>query len=222
MPPLDRVLAPVLLAALCAPAVAQEADAGFTLPVTLTGQALYSHRLQSTDSSAAPATAAFHAVLYPSLKLGPHWFVYSSIHLSSTPFYYADAYDASHNLETNVVQAFLGYTRTYKSTSFLIKAGQLSTAFGSFPLHYDDAENPLIDQPLPYSAYLKLRPDQLPCNVDDLLDPRQYGTSANFHCGGSSGEGEGLTPATLYGLPAVEADISTHKLDARLPLTNSS
>jgi hypothetical protein len=218
---IHRISGPLLAVLLCMRAFAQEAEAGFTLPVTLTGEGLYTHRLQSTDTSASPVTGAFHAALYPGFKFGPHWFVYSSIHLSSTPFYYNDSYEPDHQLETQVVQAFLGYTQNYGTTSVMVKAGKLASAFGSFPLHYDDADNPLLDQPLPYSAYLTLRPDQLPCGVNDLLS-QQYAASAHYGCGGSWGNSDGLMPVTLYGLPGVEVDLSTHKIDARLQLTNSS
>ena len=213
--------APLLALFLCMRAFAQEAEAGFTLPVTITGEGLYTHRLQSEAANASPVTGAFHAALYPGFKLGPHWFFYSSIHLSSTPFYYNDSYEPDHEIETQVVQAFLGYTRQYGSTSVMVKAGKLASAFGAFPLHYDDADNPLLDQPLPYSAYLSLRPDQLPCGVKDLLH-QQYAASARYACGGAWGDGEGLMPVTLYGLPGVEVDLSTHKIDARFQLTNSS
>ena len=202
-------------------AFGQEAEAGVTLPVTITGEGLYTHRLQSADANASPLTGAFHAVFYPGFKLGPHWFVYSSIDVSSTPFYYSDSYEPDHQVETQVVQAFLGYTHQYGATSVVLKAGKLASAFGAFPLHYDDADNPLLDQPLPYAAYLKLRADQLPCGVNDLLS-QQYASSANYACGGSSGDSEGLMPVTLYGLPGVEVDLSTHKFDARIQLTNSS
>src|SRR5260370_34774553 len=89
----------LLVVALRMRASAQEAGAGFSMPVTLTFGALYTHRLQTGDPAASPLAAAFHAVLYPSLKLGPHWFVYSSIHLRSTPFSYYDAYESEHELK---------------------------------------------------------------------------------------------------------------------------
>src|SRR5260370_6978979 len=107
----------LLVVALRLPVSAQEAGAGFSMPVTLTGGALYTHRLQTGDSSASPVAAAFHAVLYPSLKLGPHWFVYSSIHLRSTPFSYYYAYQSGHALKAPGVQAFLGHTRASKHTT---------------------------------------------------------------------------------------------------------
>ena len=37
----------------------------------------------------------------------------------------------------------------------VIRAGQLSSAFGSFLLRYDDADNPLVDMPLTYGYYYK-------------------------------------------------------------------
>ena len=78
-----------------------------------------------------------------------------------------------------------------------MKMGKLASAFGAFPLHYDDVVNPLIDQPLPYT-YL-------------LLQPSSSG-SQNY----------GFTPVTLYGLPAAEVDLSWHRLDTRFQVTNSS
>ena len=219
---IHRISGPLLALFLCLRAFAQEAEAGFTLPVTITGEGLYTHRLQSADTNASPVTGAFHAALYPGFKLGPHWFVYSSIHLSSTPFYYYDSYEPDHQLETKVVQAFLGYNRHYGTTSVMVKAGKLTSAFGAFPPHYDDADNPLLDQPIPYSAYFKLRADQLPCGVRDLLHQRYTAEATQYACGGASGDSEGLTPVTLYGLPGVEVDLSAHKFDARFQLTNSS
>jgi len=35
----------------------------------------------------------------------------------------------------------------------VVRAGELSTAFGSFLLRYDDADNPLIDMPMAYGYY---------------------------------------------------------------------
>lgn len=212
----------LLLAALPLPVSAQEADAGLSMPVTLTGGALYTHRLQTRDPGTSPVAAAFHAMLYPSLKLSPHWFVYSSIDLRSTPFSYYDAYEADHELKTRVVQAFFGYTRTFKKATMLVKVGQLTSAFGSFPPHYDDADNPLLDQPSSYTTYTNLRPDQLPCSADDIIYGQKYATSVKYHCGGSHAYREGLTPVAIYGLPGIELDLSTHKIDGRFQMTNSS
>ena len=221
--PVRRLPFVALLAAIfCARAAAQEADAGFTMPVTITGGALYTHRLTADDPDGRPYGGAFHAVLNPGLKLGPHWFVYSSIHVRSTPFFYHEAYEPEREIKARVVQAFVGYTRTRKNTTVLVKAGQLASAFGSFPLRYDDAENPLLDEPIGYATYLTLRADQLPCSAEDLIEAGEYGWALKYHCGGATASSEGLMPATLYGLPGIEVDLSTRKFDTRFQLTNSS
>ena len=67
------------------------------------------------------------------------------------------------------IQAFVGYQIRREKATVVIKAGRLSSAFGAFPLHYDDADNALLDQPLSYIQTLTLRNDQLPCGVADLL-----------------------------------------------------
>jgi hypothetical protein len=164
MPARNIPFAALLAAIFCAGAAAQEAEVGFTMPVTLTGGALYTHRLNGDDPDRRPYAGAFHAVLNPSLKLGAHWFVYSSIHVRSTPFFYHEAYEPEREIKARVVQAFVGYTRSRKNTTVLVKAGQLASAFGSFPLRYDDAENPLLDERIGYATYLKLRADQLTCS----------------------------------------------------------
>lgn len=120
-----------------------------------------------------------------------------------------------------MLQALAGFSSTIGKASLLIKAGQLSSAFGSFPLRYDDAKNPLIDQPAGYVTMLPLRPDQVPCGVRDLLH-QQYGAGIRHYCGGSKKEGYGLLPATLYGLAGVEAEMSAGRADARIQITNSS
>jgi len=211
----------LLLAACSLPVTAQEAETGIAVPVTITGGALYSHRMLGDNPAAGPLAGAFHAAFSPSLRLNAHWFAYASIQLRSTPFYYYDAFDADHDIKLQAVQAFVGYTRTYKSARLLVKAGQLVTAFGSFPLHYDDADNALLDQPLSYSTYLKLPPLPRACNAQ-VFTQNQDAPWTGSPCGGWQADEYGLTPVTLYGLPGVEVDLSVHKLDARLQLTNSS
>jgi len=207
-----------LLAALAQRTWAQDAEAGIAVPITITGGALYSHRMQGDEATAGPLAGAFHAAFSPSLRLNDHWFAYASIQLRSTPFYYYDAFEADHNIDLQAVQAFLGYTTTYKSVTLVVKAGQLITAFGAFPLHYDDNENALLDQPLSYSTYLKLPSIPVNCNSPQTGGAAWGGSS----CGASQGDDYGLTPVTLYGLPGVELDLSSHKIDARFQVTNSS
>jgi hypothetical protein len=154
-------LAILALGFLSLPVRAQEADAGITVPVTITGWALYSHRMQGDDPAAGVMAGAFHAAFFfqPQIE---HTLVCLSVHsAASKPFYYYDAFAADRLVKLKVARAFVGYTRSYKSATIVIKAGQLASAFGSFPLRYDDTENPLLDQPTSHSTYLKLRPDQL-------------------------------------------------------------
>jgi hypothetical protein len=201
---------------------AQEATSSFEIPVTLTGGSMFTRRLQSGDPMQAPYSFGFRAVISPTLRLGPHWFFYSALQINSTPYFYYDAYAADEKgVDFHALQAFVGYSTTVKKASLLIKAGQLSSAFGSFPLQYDDAKNPLIDQPLSYSSRIPLRPDQLPCGVNDLLS-QEYNSDISHQCGGPDKERYGLLPATVYGLIGLEAELSAGRMDARLQITSSS
>jgi hypothetical protein len=165
-------------------AVAQESSVGITMPATITGEGLYSQRLREQDPDAASAAAAFRLVLYPSLKLGSHWFVSGAFQVHSTPFFYDEAEYPNRTVDTKILQAFVGYSRSTENTSLTVKAGHLATAFGSFPLRYDDALNPLIDVPPSYGYDEK--------------------------------------PVSLDGLPALEVNVSHHRIDTRFQLSNSS
>jgi hypothetical protein len=220
-----RILLPVthlaaLYAALAAPAQSQDSNFGISMPVTLSGGAMYTGRLSLADPGSSPFTAGFQALLYPTLRLGTHWFAYSALQFRLAPYLYYDAYEPDHEWYIQPIQAFIGYQIQKEKTSVVFKAGRLSSAFGAFPLHYDDADNALLDQPLSYIQTLSLRNDQLPCGVGGLLQ-QHYGYVSN-PCGGPAGGEEGLTPVTLYGLPGVEADISSHKVDARIQITSGS
>lgn len=207
-------------ALLAAALPAQDSNFGISVPVTVSGGAMYTQRLQFADPSDSPVTEGLRAVIYPTLQLGSHWFAYAAVQARLTPYLYYDAYDSEHEWYLETLQAFLGYAIRGEKSSLVFKAGRLSTAFGAFPLHYDDVENPLLDQPLSYIQTLTLRHDQLPCGVSDLL--RQgYGFVGNS-CGGVAGYGLGLTPATLYGLPGVSAEFSGHRVDARVQITSGS
>ncbi len=210
----------VLFAALAAPGQSQDSNFGISVPVTVSGGAMYTGRLQLAEPGNSPFTAGFQAALYPTLRLGKHWFAYSALQFRLSPYLYYDAYDADHEWYVETIQAFVGYQIQHEKTSVVFKAGRLSSAFGAFPLHYDDADNPLLDQPLSYIQTLAMRNDQLPCGVPGLL-AQHYGYVVG-NCGGAVGGAIGLTPVTLYGLPGVEADISSHRLDGRIQVTSGS
>lgn len=202
---------------------ADDAVSGLAVPVTISAGALYTHRLQGEDPASSPLAGGFRAMLYPTLKLGGHFFGYAAVQLRSTPYFYYDSYEADHAFKADVIQAFAGYTTTARGVTFIAKVGRLSSAFGAFPLRYDDTENPLLDQPSGYNTAVHLRPDQLPCGVRDLIHQNTYyGGGVDHYCGGSTVEGYGMVPVTLYGLPGIQLDLSASHTDLRLQLTNSS
>ncbi len=220
---MSRVSRPALLLLLPLALAAQEAEFGISLPFTITGGGLATHRLQTEDANAGNTRGAFRAMLYPSIKLGSRWFVYSALNVSSTPFFYQESYEGEREIHFRVLQAFLGYTRPVRAGTLTVKAGQLSSAFGAFPLRFDDEANPLLDLPMSYGYYVKVRPDQLPCGINDFLHLRtNQNYDFNLYCGGARTESYGLAPVNLYGLPGAEVDVSLGKADARIQLTNSS
>ena len=200
----------------------QDARIGVAAPFTVTGEALATQRLKSFDPGASNRVAAFRATAYPTLQLGKHWYAYSALQTSSEPFFYYESYYPEREVEVRLLQGFVGYTHTAERKAFSFKVGKLPSAFGAFPLRYDDTENWLIDQPMAYGSYLRIRPDQLPCGINDLLHQTEYREEVEFYCGGSEEESYGMTPVSLYGLPGAEIDISWGQADARLQLTSSS
>jgi len=217
---LKALLSLVLLMGLAWPAESQDSNYGFSLPVTQSGAAMYTGRLQFEDPGNSPVTGGLQFMLYPTVTLGEHWFAYAAEQIRLAPYLYYDAYDPDHEWYVQTLQAFVGYQIRTKKATLVFKAGRLTSAFGAFPLHYDDTENALIDQPLSYIQTLALRNDQLPCGVADLLQ-QHVGFVSNL-CGGQPGGGLGLTPVTLYGLPGVQADVSIHKLDGRIQVASGS
>jgi len=83
-----------------------------------------------------------------------------------------------------------------KNASLLIKAGRLASAFGLYPLEYDDAENAFDRRPLGYTMNLPLRPDQASLHLYEI-----YWKSADaplrFHCGGATGTLTACCPLSL-------------------------
>ena len=195
-------------------------ESGVSMPITVSGGAMYTDRLQFANPSNSPATAGFRAVLYPTVKLGSHWFGYAAVQLRESPYFYYDAFFPNHQYDTTIMQAFIGYSIRKGNTAVVIKAGELSSAFGAFPLRYDDTDNPLLDQPLSYITEIPLRADQLPCGTADLTH-QSYGYVGNA-CGGAAGAGAGLTPVTLYSIPGAQVDISTGPFDGRFQVTSGS
>src|SRR5580704_18334038 len=98
----------VLLVAAAMPTQAQDANFGFSVPMTISGGALYTGRLQTDGVS--PFTAGFRAMFYPTLKLGSHWFAYAAVQVRLAPYFYYDAYDPKHQVLTDLIQGYAGYS----------------------------------------------------------------------------------------------------------------
>lgn len=213
--PAARALPLVLLAAaafLSGTARAQEAaTSGVSMPVTISGAGLYTDRFQSEDPSASPFSEGFRAMFYPTIQLGDNWFGYAAVQFRITPYFYYDTFDSGHERYTEVIQAYGGYKGPHNEVTYVVKAGRLASAFGAFPLRYDDTDNPLLDQPLSYIIPPGLVTYQLPGNVAGLWTST-YGVN----------EESDLLPVTLYGLLGIEADVSAHKVDARLQISSGS
>ena len=144
----------VLLACLAVPNLpAQEAEAGVDLRATLSGQLASSSVFTQPAVAEAPASAGFRAVIYPTFKLSDNWTVTGAWQLESRPYYYDSFSNTDRGVTGNLLQGTLNYSRVSEKSSVLVRAGILSTAFGSFLLRYDDAENPLADIPQQYGYY---------------------------------------------------------------------
>ncbi len=134
---------------------AQEANSGFELSGTLSGAAEYAHDLTESPRNGGPASGGFRLVLYPVWKVSSHWSVTAALQLHSRPYFSEEYSTQGYGLKADVLQAALTYSRFWGARSLVFRAGELSTAFGSFLLRYDDAVNPLIDVPLSYGYYGK-------------------------------------------------------------------
>ncbi|HUQ95744.1 MAG TPA: hypothetical protein VM120_28960 [Bryobacteraceae bacterium] len=134
---------------------AQEATSGFELRTTVTAGALYSHQLETAPRLGNALAVGFRAMLYPTWKLSKNWAVSGAMQVHSRPFFYEELSTQGNGVRGDLLQAHLSYSRFWKNGSIVFRAGQLSSAFGSFVLRYDDAVNPLIDMPLAYGYYYK-------------------------------------------------------------------
>lgn len=132
---------------------AQEANSGLNVRATLTAQTVASNELTKKPRSGGPMILGARAVLYPTLKFSGNWAVTSALQMVTRPYYYDDLSTPDYGAKGMVLQATLNYSRVSNHGSLLVRAGQMSTAFGSFLLRYDDANNPLVDFPLQYGYY---------------------------------------------------------------------
>jgi hypothetical protein len=138
------------------PLAGQEAAAGMDVRATISGEAIDAKQLTESPRNGTPLDGAFRAVIYPLLKLDEHWTVEGAVQVSSNPYFTEDFTTPGHGVRTRILRANIGYSRSWKSASISIRAGQLASAVGSFDLRYDDAVNPLIDIPVLYGYWTKM------------------------------------------------------------------
>jgi hypothetical protein len=93
------------------------------------------------------------SVVYPTWKINDNWFVTGALQLSTRPYYFEDFSTKGYGVKGSVLQATLNYSHVSPNGSVLVRAGQMSTAFGSFMLRYDDTDNALVDLPIGYGYY---------------------------------------------------------------------
>jgi len=143
----------LILSLLIPSAFAQEATSGVEVGGTVSAQAVDSETLTAPPRDGSIVAAGFRAVLYPVWKINDHWAVSASLEAYSRPYFYNQFSTQGYGLTASILQATLSYSDYFPHGSIVIRAGELSSAFGSFLLRYDDAVNPLIDMPLTYGYY---------------------------------------------------------------------
>ena len=130
-----------------------EAETGFGLQGTFSAMAAASTQFGETPRSGSLGDGGFRLMLYPTWKLSSHWTFYGALQAVSRPYYYSEFETQGHGVRGNIAQGFLSYSQVWQDASVQVKVGELSSAFGSFPLHYDDKDNPMVDLPLQYGYY---------------------------------------------------------------------
>ena len=137
---LTRILASAAMAwALACAGLAQESNFGVTLPVTASAGVMDSGRLQLANPNASRAAFGLRVMLYPTVKLGKHWFAYGAVQVRRLPYFYYDAFLPDRGWRTDVIQGYAGYTVQSGRSTLVIKAGQISFGFRIVPaLRYDE------------------------------------------------------------------------------------
>jgi hypothetical protein len=134
---------------------AQEAASGFDLRVNLSTAGIYSHQLSQAPRSDGPLTGGARALLYPTWKLSSHWTVFGAVQVHSRPYFAEEVTTQGYGVKADVLQANISYSRSWANSSLQVRIGELTSAFGSFLLRYDPADNPLAGMPSAYGYYYK-------------------------------------------------------------------
>jgi hypothetical protein len=130
-----------------------EASSGLDLRETLSALGATSSELSGAPRSGSSFTAGFRSLTYPTWKIDDHWAITGSYQFVTRPYFYEDFSTVGYGAKGYLLQSTLNYSRVSEKGSLLVRAGVLSSAFGSFLLRYDDASNPLIDMPPQYGYY---------------------------------------------------------------------
>jgi hypothetical protein len=144
------LLAVVLAAVHCR---AQEAERGVDLRATLSAESLASNTLTQSPRYGSAGAAGFRSVLYPTLKFSDHWTVTGAWQAISHPYFYETFATPSYGAKGYLLQASLNYARVSEKGSLMVRAGQMTSTFGSFLLRYDDLSNPVAGMPVQYGYY---------------------------------------------------------------------
>ena len=134
-------------------AAGQEARSGVDLRAALTAETVVSNKLTEAPRSGSAMIAASRSVLYPTIKCNDNWFITGAMQLVTRPYYYEELSTSGYGAKGVLLQGTLDYSRVSSRGSLLARVGQMSSAFGSFLLRYDDADNGLVDLPAGYGYY---------------------------------------------------------------------
>ena len=143
----------LFLCAMAGAVWAQEAESGFELRSTVSIQAAHSPDLGEEPRDGAPMVGGFEALLYPTWKLDSHWAISGAIQVHSRPYFPEEFSTQGYGVKTSILNANISYSQFWSKGSLVVRAGQLTSAFGSFLLRYDPASNPLTGVPAGYGYY---------------------------------------------------------------------
>ena len=134
---------------------AHEATSGFEIQTHVSAAGIVSPQLESEPRSGGPVIGGMRVLLYPTWKLNSNWAISAAIQAHTRPYFIEQLQTQGIGIRSDVLQLHLSYSRFWKNNSVVVRAGQLTSAFGSFLVRYDDLDNPLVDMPLSYGYYYK-------------------------------------------------------------------
>lgn len=148
-------LAALLVLLLTCTASAQEATSGVDLRATISAEGAFSSLATQSPRNGSPALGGYRVVVYPTFKLNDHWAATGAMQSITRPYFQESFTAAGYSVRDNILQGSLNYSRINDKGSLLARAGILSSAFGAYLPHYDDASTPFTDLPLQYGYYYK-------------------------------------------------------------------